>query len=87
MAGITQAVLYNGTAGYPPAVNASSSRCPRNEQRTRPRAARRNLISSAGRLSSGFDGRPQNQGKVMVHYTDPADPRLFGSMNWTFEPA
>ena len=21
----------------------------------------------------------------MVHYTDPADPTMFGSFNWTFE--
>jgi hypothetical protein len=77
---------YNGSAGYPPAVNASSSRCVHNIGATaaNPAPTTRNLITSLG-ARSAFSGLPQNQGKVMVHYTDPTDPKLFGSFNWTFE--
>ena len=59
--------------GWPPAVNASASRCPPD--------------NSNGRLNKtlGFNGLPMNQPKVMVGYTDPKDPNLRGRFNWTFE--
>ena len=57
--------------GYPPAVNASSSRC---TEAKLPESERRRL----------FDSLPENQGKVLTGLTDGADAELVGNFNWTF---
>ena len=62
-------------AGWPPAVNASASLCPDNGLQT----------GSKGSLGHTFSGNPMNQPKVLVHLTQPEDPSLRGSFNWTFE--
>eukprot|EP00756_Hemistasia_phaeocysticola_P053805 Hpha_TRINITY_DN29757_c0_g1::TRINITY_DN29757_c0_g1_i1::g.2522::m.2522 len=64
---------YGGDAthhdGWPPAVNASMSRCP--------------PVTAEHRLT--FNNRPMNQAQVLVGYTDPGDPQLVGRFNWSFE--
>ena len=65
--------------GYPPAVNASSSRCPVGDFTTPI------LKDAAKKVSLGFNDLPMNSGKTMIKYTDPADPQLRGGFNWTFE--
>ena len=78
-------------AGWPPAVNASDSLCPdsygfRTGAATPPservRSNTQRFNSSLGRT---FSGNPMNQPKVLVHLTQPEDPNLRGSFNWTFE--
>lgn len=79
-------LLWNGTgtAGYPPAVNASSARCIHNTAAATP-AVLPTAYQEQGKIESTFNGQPENQGKVMVLYTDPTDPKLAGGFNWTFE--
>ena len=75
-------------AGWPPAVNASGSLCPDGRASPRSGSTRQQLnlnqplASSSGRT---FSGNPMNQPKVLVHLTEPGDPHLRGSFNWTFE--
>ena len=61
--------------GYPPAVNASAARCERASSSS----------NSKSKRPLGFNSLPMNQAKVMVDFTDPSDPFLRGSFNWTFE--
>ena len=74
--------------GWPPAVNASGSLCPNNGLQTG-LAAPLERVSVAPRfkntLGRTFSGNPMNQPKVLVHLTQPQDPNLRGSFNWTFE--
>lgn len=66
-------------AGWPPAVNASDSLCPDSHESV---SSTRRFNSSLGRI---FSGNPMNQPKVLVYLTQPDDPNLRGSFNWTFE--
>ena len=75
---------YGNVSGYPPAVNASSRRCPNlgSHKSQSPWLLRRKNTTYD---PLAFNRMPMNQAKVMVRLTDPSTATLEGHFNWTFE--
>lgn len=77
-------INFNKTYPYPPAVNASTKRCPKNEHRDN-KPPKGSMFATTKPSMLKFNNLPMNQAKVMTQFTDPNSSNLFGSFNWTFE--